>query len=1145
MDCVSSSDRTATGGRRDLFLSYHSTDRDAILRLRQHLERSGISTFYDRSDLSPGQPWLDELESALRSVQAVAIFIGPNGIGAIQKREMQFALARQADEERAGRLFSVIPVLLEGADPDAISSFLALNTWVDLRRGLEDDSALASLRRAIGRETSTKTDAALTICPYRGLNAFREEDAPLFFGRNAAASEVFQKVLKNEIVTVIGRSGSGKSSVTQAGLLPLLRLQKPPETTWETVILTPGGKPFHRLAVQLVPIWSPGKDRTDIRAESEKLGDMLAGGISLTGFIEEALRNLPNTDRLLLVIDQLEELFTLTPSREVQRRFLEQLLAAARESPLTVLFTLRADFYGQAIGASPELGRAIVPGIVNIVEMSRQDLRHAIVEPARRTGLQFEAGLVDRILDNVEQQPGGLPLLEYALTELWQRRSNGLLGHASYDAIGGVDGAISKRAEAQFEKLSPAQQAVALPALSRLVRVSSSAEEGADVRQVVGFNELSPDGQAVMRIFAQKEARLVVTGRDDSSSSETVQVAHEALIRGWDRLRQCIEKNREFLVWRQQLRPFLEKWRSLGYADSTLLQGVYLLEARTWLRDRGTDLNEEEQRFIRASEGPDLKVRRSKQIAATAALLLLAAGTFWFWWSRRDVYQIGIVLRESPELVVSAGDSSVGQSAVREWLVALTYYGMSAEAISASRRPTDPETKSAGLTSLARALALVGRVQESRDAARESVSAAAGIAHGGLRQTYLTSVPLELLRVGDFEGATSLLHDMGDVNDRMAGLRVIARELGWEGKAEEAMRVVQQIENPDVRDFAHAEAVRMLAIQGKPDAGLEILGQFQNRGAEAYAKAGLAEGLTSAGRMAEAGRLAAQALGAAEKFHVEPDRTHTMVWVAQGLAAAGDESDALKVSQQIKSDRGSYVEAVTRSIRALTKSGKIPEAIAFAQETYTGEDLLAMHLQILAEAGRFQDLQDTAQALKSRGQLPVAKLNGVIEALINGGNPQGAVAVMHLVGPTHPYPELLTMAAEALMKAGKTAEAGTAAAEALTYFRQSDIHNIAERNKTEALATLMRVLGRTGRHADFQMAASMALAASTAQGFASHKSEGFADVAKAYASAHLYRQARLTAERCADAGNQLSAYAAILREYTIQARPDVAKLFGE
>lgn len=170
--------------RRDLFLSYHSGDRDAVLRVRQNLGQSGVSTFYDRSDLTPGQPWVDELESALRCVHAVAIFIGPNGLGSIQKREMQFALVRQAEEEKEGRLFSVIPVLLEGADPDSISSFLALNTWVDLRRGVEDERGISSLVRAVKREVLTRNeDTSSSICPYRGLNAFREEDAPLFFGR--------------------------------------------------------------------------------------------------------------------------------------------------------------------------------------------------------------------------------------------------------------------------------------------------------------------------------------------------------------------------------------------------------------------------------------------------------------------------------------------------------------------------------------------------------------------------------------------------------------------------------------------------------------------------------------------------------------------------------------------------------------------------------------------------------------------------------------------------------------------------------------------------------------------------------------------------------------------------------------------------
>jgi hypothetical protein len=182
-----------------------------------------------------------------------------------------------------------------------------------------------------------------------------------------------------------------------------------------------------------------------------------------------------------------------------------------------------------------------------------------------------------------------------------------------------------------------------------------------------------------------------------------------------------------------------------------------------------------------------------------------------------------------------------------------------------------------------------------------------------------------------------------------------------------------------------------------------------------------------------------------------------------------------------------------------------------------------------------------AQNLKKAGQLPVTKISGAIESLINDGNLDSALAVIYLMGS--PQPDLLLRVAEAFMKAHRPAEAGTAAAEALGYFRQSDIHQLAETYKVEKLGTLMQILAKAGKLADFQQAATLALAASSSEGFAAHQSENFGEVSKAYAAAHLYRQARLTADRCADASDQLSAYAAILREYVIQTRPDRSNLF--
>jgi KaiC/GvpD/RAD55 family RecA-like ATPase len=408
------------------------------------------------------------------------------------------------------------------------------------------------------------------------------------------------------LVALVGPSGSGKSSVVQAGLLPLLRRQRPPKATWDAVAFTPGDRPFHRLAAKLIPLLEPALSETDRLTEAQKLGDRLAAGeVLLEDVVERVLEKSNGTDRLLLVADQFEELFTLTPEAD-RRPLVEALLQALKRVPLTLVLTLRADFYGHAIALSRDLSDRMERGVVNLGPMTRQELEKVIVEPARRVGLKFEPGLVERILDDVGEEPGNLPLLEFALTELWARRQAGRLTHAAYEEIGGIAGAIAQRAEEVFGGFTPEEQEAARRVLTRLVRVARPEEGTEDTRRRATLAELSPSqvgkGPGVRAVVkALADARLVVTGRDEATGEETVEVAHEALIRGWERLRRWLDEDREFLLWRQRLRVALEEWQRTGRDEGALLRGAPLTEAERWLAERAEDLNLDEQKYIRES----------------------------------------------------------------------------------------------------------------------------------------------------------------------------------------------------------------------------------------------------------------------------------------------------------------------------------------------------------------------------------------------------------------------------------------------------------------------------------------------------------------------------------------------------------------
>lgn len=562
------------------------------------------------------------MQQGINKARAVAIFIGREGLGSWQKREMGAGLDRQARDERAGNKFPVVPVLLPGADMEGAPGFLLLNTWVDLRDGVNDSRALDTLASVVrGEVVRPPQVTSAALCPYRSLLAFREEDAPLFFGREIFARELLNKALGRQLVAVVGHSGSGKSSVVQAGLLPLLRHENSPP--WDVVIFTPGRNPFHSLAAALTRLWDA--DKTGRLVGAAKLGESWSKGIPLEPAINQALNETLGASRLLMVVDQFEELFTLTPETE-RLPFVNALLEVTASTPVTILATLRADFYCQAISLSRELSDRIQRGLVNLGPMKRDELQRAIENPAEAVGLGFEAGLVNRILDNVANQPGNLPILEFALTELWKKREGRLLTNACYDEIGGISGAISKRAEEVFENLSGEQQAIAQHLLTRIVRVAAFGEEDSDTRHRAETTELD----ATMRSVAQPfiTARLLVVDRNPLTNKETIEVAHEALIQRWERLRELLNRDREFLSWRQRFRLRFTEWKHAGESDGgALLGGAPLAEARHWLKERQGDFIEDERDYINTSIRRDLEsLSWRSRIDTTVSWAIITAG---------------------------------------------------------------------------------------------------------------------------------------------------------------------------------------------------------------------------------------------------------------------------------------------------------------------------------------------------------------------------------------------------------------------------------------------------------------------------------------------------------------------------------------
>lgn len=434
-----------------------------------------------------------------------------------------------------------------------------------------DDARIEQLWLLYRRNPDTGTSASAiretAVCPYRGLLAFRERDSPLYYGRERAVRLVGRKLEQTALVGIVGASGSGKSSAAFAGIVPRLRRTGP----WDVVSFRPGGDPFAALGLALSG--SPAA-----AGSGPRLARLIARRIESTGH------------PLLVIGDQFEELFTHGADGGQIAEFLDALLSVARSSALVqikVLVTFRGDFYGHVV-AHRGFSDALQDHIVHLPPMSRTELHQAITEPARVAGLKLDDGLAERILDDAGTEPGALPLLEFALTRLWETRAGQMLTHEGYDRIGRLAGAITSRAEDVYRSLSAEQQYTARQLLIRLVQVARPEQDGNDARRRTPLAELRSLPRCESVVHALADARLVVTDTT-ADGAATVELAHEAIIRGWDRLSGWLVEDRQFLLWQQRVRRWFDEWRLTADKHGALLRGSILEEAMRWIAAKGRE----------------------------------------------------------------------------------------------------------------------------------------------------------------------------------------------------------------------------------------------------------------------------------------------------------------------------------------------------------------------------------------------------------------------------------------------------------------------------------------------------------------------------------------------------------------------------
>ncbi|MFH8345301.1 helix-turn-helix domain-containing protein [Streptomyces sp. NPDC018045] len=499
------------------------------------------------------------------------------------------------------------------------------------------DAALAA-DGALTRLLSARTPG--DRCPYPGLAAYTTEDAPWFFGRERATAALVGRLAERLAAAgpliVAAPSGAGKSSLLRAGLLPALRAGAlPGSRDWAVRVLTPGARPLTELATALAgPAAAPSGPADPATADTAAAAEELADAPErCPAAVRAALGTSP---RLVLVVDQFEEVFTVCEDPRERRAFVAALCAAAREAPCAVVLCVRADFYGACLD-HPPLAPALSAGIFALRPMSVPEVRAAITRPAREAGLELEPGLEELLLSDLgiheDDGPvagGALPLLAHALLATWQQRTGRTLTVAGYRLTGGLHGAVATTAERVHATLDPAERRAARQVLLRLVQVGEIAGETRRRVPRERLLEHLPDPEkttAVIGVFVR--ARLLTLDAD------TVEITHEALLRAWPRLRGWIRADRAGLVVHQRLSEAAGAWKREGREAAGLYRGTRLAVAREWAGQQGEDagLSPLEEEFLHASltreaaaaRAERRRVRRRRRLAGTLAVLLVLA----------------------------------------------------------------------------------------------------------------------------------------------------------------------------------------------------------------------------------------------------------------------------------------------------------------------------------------------------------------------------------------------------------------------------------------------------------------------------------------------------------------------------------------
>jgi hypothetical protein len=625
---------------RRWFLSYHSPDQALAERLKAAIERrdSASHVFFAPTHMRAGGSWTAQLAQEIAEATGFILLVGEKGIGPWQVLEYDEALDKRVKSPD----FPLILVLLEGHTAPGLP-FLRRLHWIvtsdptsdkDVARLLDAGSVDGTKPGELWRHTS----------PYRGLAAMTEEDSDYFFGRTHETVEVLNALAApDRLPVLIGNSGVGKSSLAQAGVLAALKRQAWPEQAsanewpavfknsrqWCFLSLKPGAEPIKALVGSFLDVWQFETEYARVKEQTGWIELLLGGKATLPDLIDATERRRANRDQarppaFLLYVDQGEELYVRGEERQRQR-FSELLAQALPDARLRTMMRLRADFLGH-LQADKPLFKA--RQLIEVPPLDEEDLREVVSRPAQLLGARFESErlveiITRRTAEDSVKDVGALPLLSYTLDDMWTqmvRAGDGVL-HLPAESfeLGGV---LVERANT-FLATHPGAEEVLRRVLT--LRCATVREDSEPTRRRAPRAEFSDEEWRLVSELADYPNRLLVTATTEAGETYA-EVAHEAIFRRWDKLREWIAAEREFLAWRSALEAARRTWQATVDASKqdALLMGAALSQAQSWLAKRAEGLSTGDRDFIALSIERDRKAcGRARRVQALVYVLLV------------------------------------------------------------------------------------------------------------------------------------------------------------------------------------------------------------------------------------------------------------------------------------------------------------------------------------------------------------------------------------------------------------------------------------------------------------------------------------------------------------------------------------------